>query len=143
MGVAQVVVLAGEQAPGKGVIVDGIPVLRVPSWPRKRDYYIAPGDCGCDQTAQMGPRASSRHPHTSAIARHDLCTTGRHPLSGHFPYRRALSYQAGTSALTKLRMSTCRHWASPPKAGPYKTRDTVGQADCDGMGDEASGYGLA
>jgi hypothetical protein len=43
VGVAQVVVLAGEQAPGKGVIVDGIPVLRVPSWPRRRDYTSPPG----------------------------------------------------------------------------------------------------
>src|SRR5262245_61716966 len=24
-------------------VVDGIPVLRVPSWPRRRDYYFAPG----------------------------------------------------------------------------------------------------
>ena len=24
-------------------VVDGIPVLRVPSWPRRRDYYLAPG----------------------------------------------------------------------------------------------------
>src|SRR5215471_13194374 len=24
-------------------VVAGIPVLRVPSWPRKRDYYLAPG----------------------------------------------------------------------------------------------------
>jgi glycosyltransferase involved in cell wall biosynthesis len=24
-------------------IVDGIPVLRVPAWPRRRDYYLAPG----------------------------------------------------------------------------------------------------
>ncbi len=24
-------------------VVEGIPVLRVPSWPRKRDYYLAPG----------------------------------------------------------------------------------------------------
>ena len=31
-----------------------------------------------------------------------------------------LSYQIGTPALTNLRMSTCRHWASALKAGPWK-----------------------
>ena len=27
-------------------VVEGIPVLRVPAWPRKRDYYLAPGIAG-------------------------------------------------------------------------------------------------
>jgi len=27
-------------------VMEGIPVLRVPSWPRKRDYYLAPGIAG-------------------------------------------------------------------------------------------------
>jgi len=45
LGIFEITVLATDRSrrlPRQDV-VDGIPVLRVPSWPRKRDYYLAPG----------------------------------------------------------------------------------------------------
>jgi glycosyltransferase involved in cell wall biosynthesis len=45
LGIFEITVLATDRSrrlPRQDV-VEGIPVLRVPSWPRKRDYYLAPG----------------------------------------------------------------------------------------------------
>ena len=42
-------------------VMEGIPVLRVPSWPRGRDYYFAPGIAAViEQTASVGQRLCAR-----------------------------------------------------------------------------------
>ncbi len=48
LGVFEITILATDRSrrlPHQEV-VDGIPVLRVPSWPRNRDFYLAPGIAG-------------------------------------------------------------------------------------------------
>ena len=70
-------------------VVDGITVLRVPAWPRGRDYYLAPGIAtvigqrGWDLVHCQGI-------HTPVPLLAMISARRRHPLSHHLPHRRPL-----------------------------------------------------
>ena len=71
-------------------VVEGIPVLRVPSWPRQKDYYVAPGIAAVISQRRWDlVHCQGIHTPVPLLAMLSA-RRARHPLSGHLPHRRPL-----------------------------------------------------